>query len=106
LRETPLAPGLQAMLAAAARIYISGDVLTERPALAMNFLMDRDAVLRNEDIAKLKAELGACAAPSSPSSDTAMSGSFELACERGTLKISLTLAPASPPTLQKLEFSK
>lgn len=106
LRETPLAPGVQAMLAAAVRIYASGDVLTERSALAMNFLMDRDPILRNADIAKLKAELGACAAPTSPSSDTALSGSFELACERGTLKISLTLAPTSLPTLQKLEFSK
>jgi hypothetical protein len=94
------------MLAAATRIYASGDVLTERPALAMNFLMDRDSLLRNADIAKLKTELGACAAPTSPSSDTAMSGNFELSCERGTLKVSLTLAPTAPPSLQKLEFSR
>ena len=106
LREIPLAPGLKAMLDAAVRIYASGDVMSERSAQAMNFPLDRDSTLRNADIAKLKAELGACAAPASPSSDTAMSGNFELACERGTLKISLTLAPTSPPTLQKLEFSR
>jgi CubicO group peptidase (beta-lactamase class C family) len=106
VRETPLAPGLEAMLAAATRIYASGDVLSERTALAMNFLMDRDSLLRNADIAKLKTELGACAAPNSPSSDTAMSGNFELTCERGTLKVSLTLAPTAPPSLQKLEFSR
>ena len=105
-RETPLSPGLKAMLDAAVRIYSSGDVMSERSAQAMNFPLDRDSTLRNADIAKLKSELGACAAPTGASSDTAMSGNFELSCERGTLKISLTLAPTAPPTLQRLEFSR
>lgn len=105
-RTTPVAPGLKSMLVAAAAIYASGDVMSERASLGMNFLLDKEAALRNEEIAKLKADLGACAAPVSPSSDTAMSGDFEFKCERGVLKVSLTLAPTTPPTLQKLEFSR
>ncbi len=104
-RQPPLAPGLAALLAAATRIYASGDVMTELESLAMNVLLDRDAALRNGELANLKERLGTCAAPPDPASDTAMSGKFELACERGTLKIDLILAPTSPPTLQKLEFS-
>jgi D-alanyl-D-alanine-carboxypeptidase/D-alanyl-D-alanine-endopeptidase len=72
----------------------------------MNLLLDRDTALRNGELAKLKEQLGACAAPLDPAGDSAMSGKFELACEHGTLKIDLILAPTSPPTLQKLEFSR
>lgn len=105
-RRPPLAPNLATLLAAATRIYASGDVMSERESLALNFLLDRDAALRNGELAKLKEQLGTCTAPPDPTGDTAMSGKFELGCERGTLKIDLILAPTSPPTLQKLEFSR
>jgi D-alanyl-D-alanine-carboxypeptidase/D-alanyl-D-alanine-endopeptidase len=72
----------------------------------MNFFLDRDAGLRNADLAKLREKLGACGAPADPAAETAMSARFELACEHGTLKVDLILAPTSPPTLQKLEFSQ
>ena len=105
-RAPALSPALAAMLAAASHIYDVGDVLAERDAFAMNFFLDRDAALRNADIAKLKAALGACRPPVAPGSDTAMSASFELPCERGTLKVNLILAPTVKPALQKLEFTQ
>jgi CubicO group peptidase (beta-lactamase class C family) len=98
--------GLQAMLDAALRIYASGDVLSGRDALAMNLLLDRDAKLRNAEIAELKEKTGACKASPPYSSDSAMGGTFELACERGTVKVTLLLAPTPRASLQRLEFAK
>jgi CubicO group peptidase (beta-lactamase class C family) len=105
-RSPPLSAGLQAMLDVALRIYATGDVLSEPRALAMNLLPDRDASLRNAEIAALKAKAGACAAAPPHSADSAMGGTFELACERGKVKVTLLLAPTAPASLQRLEFAQ
>jgi hypothetical protein len=90
----------------AARIYASGDVLVAREALAMNLLLDRDAARRNADLAKLKAELGACAAPESLTPTTALQGEAVWRCERGRPARSAAAGPdraavAAGPRLQQ-----
>jgi hypothetical protein len=87
------------------RIYTSGDVLSGRDALAVNFLMDRSAPIRNREIADLAQKLGACHPAGPHDSDTAMSVTFSFACERGSLKAKAILAPTSPASLQTLEFT-
>ena len=104
-RAAPLSNALRAMAAVIFRMYASGDVLTGRDALAMNFLMDRDAPLRNREIADLKQRLGACQPAAPADSDTAMSVTLSFACERGALKARVILAPTSPASLQTLEFT-
>lgn len=105
-RTPALSAGLQAMLDAALRIYAKADVLSEREALAMNLLLDRDAKLRNAEIAALQKKTGACAAAPPYSADSAMGGTFDLACERGKVKVTLLLAPTTRPSLQRLEFEE
>jgi CubicO group peptidase (beta-lactamase class C family) len=105
-RRPALSAGLAAMLEAAVRIYSKGDVLAESDALAMNLLLDRDAALRNAEIATLKAKAGACAAAPPYFADSAMGGTFDLACERGKVKVTLLLAPTVPASLQRLEFAQ
>jgi CubicO group peptidase (beta-lactamase class C family) len=105
-RTPALSSGLTAMLNAALRIYSKGDVRSEPDSLAMNLLLDRDATLRNAEIAALKAKTGACAAAPPYSADSAMGGTFELACERGKVKVTLLLAPTAPASLQRLEFAQ
>jgi serine-type D-Ala-D-Ala carboxypeptidase/endopeptidase len=102
----PLPPGdaLRAMLAAAAHVYETGDVMAEPDAYAMNFFLDRDASLRNADIAALKQTTGECRPPAAPRAESALSGTFEFTCERGSMRANLILAPTAKPTLQKLEF--
>jgi D-alanyl-D-alanine-carboxypeptidase/D-alanyl-D-alanine-endopeptidase len=104
-RMPSLSPALQSMLDAALRIYAKGDVQSEPQALAMNLLLDRSATLRNAEIAALKVTTGACAAAPPYSADSAMGGTFELACERGKLKATILLAPTTPASLQRLEFA-
>jgi D-alanyl-D-alanine-carboxypeptidase/D-alanyl-D-alanine-endopeptidase len=103
-----VAPGdaLRAMLAAAAHIYATGDVMSEPRAFAANFFLDRDAASRNTDIAALRQKTGTCTPPAGPAADGALSGTFEFVCEHGTIKVNLILAPTPEPTLQKLEFTQ
>jgi D-alanyl-D-alanine-carboxypeptidase/D-alanyl-D-alanine-endopeptidase len=104
-RPAPLSAALQGMGAAISRIYASGDVLTERTVLAMNFLLDRGARLRNQELADLKVKLGACQPAGEADSDTAMSATLSFPCEHGVLQAKAILAPTSPATLQTLEFT-
>jgi serine-type D-Ala-D-Ala carboxypeptidase/endopeptidase len=98
--------GLATMLTAVAHIYAAGDVMADPGIFAMNFFLDRDATLRNADLAALKQKAGACTPPTTPGADGAMSGTFEFTCEHGTIKVNLILAPTATPTLQKLEFTQ
>lgn len=104
VRSPPPAPGLQAMAAAVLRMYAAGDVLAAPDALAMNVLLDRDAPRRNAEIAALKARLGACRAAEPIQADNAMSGMLSFPCERGALRVRVTLAPTTPASLQTVEF--
>jgi CubicO group peptidase (beta-lactamase class C family) len=101
----PLSGALQSAAAAISRIYESGDVLEVPEALAMNFLLDRGAPLRNRELADLKQKLGRCQRASPAVSDTAMSAALSFACERGTLNARVILAPEIPTTIQTLEFT-
>lgn len=106
LRTPPLGAELRAMLTKSEMIFEGGDVERFPEALAMNFLLDRSAALRNSDIAAVKKKVGGDCHPGSPiTTDSAMSGSFDYVCERGKLKIDLILAPTHPATIQKLEFT-
>lgn len=101
----PPSPSVMAMRDAAARIYAAGDVNVARSALAMNVLLDRDAAHRNADLAKLKAELGACT-PESLTAQTRTQGEAFWRCERGGLRARMLLAPTVQPSLQQLDFAK
>lgn len=111
VRTFPASPALHMMIAAAAHIYATGDVMSQPDAFAVNFFLDRDAALRNADIAALKQKSGACTPPPAPAfpagtADGALSASLEFTCEHGTIKVNLILAPTATPTLQKLEFTQ
>lgn len=103
-REVPVSPQLQAMAPRVAAVYAAGDVRAADDALAMNLLLDRDAAHRNAQIVELKGKLGACAAEAAITPSSALSGEFRYACERGTLRVTLDLAPTLQPRMQRLEF--
>ena len=86
------------------RIWVAGDVLAANQGLAMNFLMDRDAAHWKDELARLKAEVGTCAAAEPITASTAMGGKFTWACTHGRISGSVLLAPTSTPTLQELKL--
>jgi len=89
---------------AAGAIYAAGDVMVADDLLAMNFLMDRDAGLRNQDIAAIRDEAGECDTSAPVRASGALSGSFTWRCEHGRVQGRLLLAPTKPAGIQALAF--
>ena len=79
------------------------DALADR-IVAENLFLDRSKDRRRREIDELKAKVGVCKPPESfHNVENALRGTWALQCERGTLGVSITLAPTMPPTVQFLE---
>jgi CubicO group peptidase (beta-lactamase class C family) len=105
-RPTPLSASLAKAYAEAQRIWAEGRIDGNPAILAENMLMDRSAENWAADLARLKAESGACdtAAPIVPTG--AMSGSFQWRCTTGRITGRLLLAPTNAPQIQSLGFAR
>ncbi len=105
-RSTAPSAALTSAYAAAVKMFTAGSVTSAGDALAINFLMDRDAEHRARDFAALKAEVGTCdtAAPIVPAS--ALAGEFTWNCQRGRVRGQLLLAPTPTPQIQSLTFTR
>jgi serine-type D-Ala-D-Ala carboxypeptidase/endopeptidase len=79
---------------------------SEREALAMNFLMDRDADHWARDIAALKAAVGRCDTASPIVASTALAGRFTWSCEQGRVNGTILLAPTATPQIQALSLTR
>jgi CubicO group peptidase (beta-lactamase class C family) len=95
----------------AARDAVSGlvvrwdDAAADRIA-AMNLFLDRDKAHRRADLDALHAQVGACTAGSGfDRVENALRGDWTMSCERGKLKVAITLAPTAPPKVQFLSVS-
>ncbi|MBB5986295.1 serine hydrolase domain-containing protein [Sphingobium lignivorans] len=103
-RPTPVSPLLAQGYAAAGRIYAAGDVLAAKDALAMNFLLDRDAAHWAQALADVKRQAGDCGTDAPIRATGALSGTFSWTCATGTVKGNVLLAPTANATIQELEF--
>ena len=104
-RATSTSDALANAYAAAARIY-AGGMKSAGDVLAMNFLMDRSAEDWDRELAKLRAQVGACETGAPIEATGALSGIFTWRCERGRVKGSLLLAPTRPPRIQSLGLAR
>jgi CubicO group peptidase (beta-lactamase class C family) len=78
------------------------DGLADRIA-AQNLYLDRAKERRRRDIDDLRAKVGACKPPDRfDVVENALRGQWTMACERGNLQVSITLAPTMPPKVQYL----
>lgn len=89
----------------AAGIYRAGSVAQSADALAMNFLLDRDADGWSRDLARLKSEVGDCDTSAPLTATGALAGEFTWRCAHGRLQGSLLLAPTRPAKIQQLKFA-
>jgi len=105
VRPVTASAGLQAIAAVAEKIYATGDILAAPDSLAMNMLLDRDAAHWNAQLRELKQKLGNCEAANPMRVRNGMTGNLTFPCERGTLLVTIVLAPTMRPTVQQLEFS-
>ena len=71
---------------------------------ANNLFLDRSRDRRRVEFAALKTRLGQCSAAARfDSVENALRGEWVMPCERGALRVSITLAPTSSPLVQHLE---
>ncbi|MCF8534312.1 MAG: hypothetical protein K9G48_15000, partial [Reyranella sp.] len=92
-----LARAVDAIVAA----YASGRIEDAAPHFAVNFLLDMPAGLRNAELAALKHRLGEGRLEKIEPVH-ALGGRFTLACDRGRLSGTITLAPGAGSGIQKL----
>lgn len=82
------------------------DEVADRVA-AMNLFLDRSRERRRQEIEALRSEVGRCSAPSAfDSVENALRGQWTMKCERGDLRVSVTLAPTMPPRVQFLDVRR
>ena len=104
-RPTPVSEPLAAAYAAAGKMYADG-VAAAGDAFAMNFFLDRSQEGWTRDLAKLKAEVGACDTGGTLTATGALSGDFTWRCAQGRVKGTVLLAPTNPPRIQSLKLSR
>lgn len=72
---------------------------------AMNLLLDRSLDRRRKDFETLREKHGPCRAESAIEAENALRGKWTLTCERGQIRVGVTLAPTAPPSVQSLDMS-
>ena len=69
-------------------------------------LLDRSRERRRAEVASLLSQVGPCRAGSGfESVENALRGRWLLPCDKGALRVAITLAPTTPPTVQYLDVS-
>jgi CubicO group peptidase (beta-lactamase class C family) len=91
---------------AVSRLVIRWDDAEADKVAAMNLFLDRSKQRRQKQIEDLKSKVGTCTAPSAfENVENALRGSWLMKCERGDLRVSITLAPTMPPKVQFMEVT-
>lgn len=78
------------------------DGLADRIA-AVNLFLDESKERRQRKFEELRMQYGACRPDDGMDAENALRGAWNMTCERGTLRVSITLAPTMPPKVQYLD---
>lgn len=101
-RAVPVSEGLAAAYRYGKAVWDSGDPAVA--PLANNVALDKDVADRRQEIAQLKTEMGACNTDAPITAISAMEGTFEWSCERGSVAGRVQRAPTSAVQLQVISF--
>jgi len=100
-------PALVAQREAVSRLVARWDDALADSIAAVNLFMDRSRDRRRGEIAALQREVGPCRAGSGwDVVENALRGQWTMPCERGSLRVSITLAPTIPTDVQYLEVAR
>ena len=99
-------PALTAARDAVAGLVVKWDDAAADRIAAENLFLDQSRDRRRAAIEALRAQVGACTAGSGfDRVENALRGDWTMSCERGKLRVAITLAPTNPPTVQFLSVS-
>ena len=100
-RSVEPSPALTAARDAVAGLVVKWDDAAADRIAAGNLFLDQSKDRRRAAIEALRAQVGACSAGSGfDRVENALRGDWTMACERGRLRVAITLAPTNPPAVQ------
>jgi CubicO group peptidase (beta-lactamase class C family) len=104
-RVMPPSPALLAAKARVSRIVGAWDDGVVQETVADNLFMDRSAERRRKELTELAERHGTCTPDDATEALNALRGQWRMNCERGWMKVAITLAPTSVPRVQHLEIT-
>jgi CubicO group peptidase (beta-lactamase class C family) len=105
-RSVQPSPALVSARDAVAGLIVKWDDAIADRIAAQNLYLDESKDRRRAAIARLVSSAGACTAGSGfDRVENALRGEWTMRCERGDLRVAITLAPTSPPLVQYLSVS-
>jgi hypothetical protein len=72
---------------------------------ADNLFLDAPLEARRRQVEAIRARLGACRPDGAFEVENALRGTWKMSCERGSLRVAITLAPTMPPGVQYWEIT-
>ena len=100
-------PVLTARREAVSRLVLNWNDRLADSLAAVNLFLDESADRRKAHVAKLLSEVGPCRAGTGfDVVENALRGQWTMPCDRGALRVSITLAPTTPPRVQFLDVSR
>ena len=72
---------------------------------ADNLFLDAPADARRRQVEAIRAQLGACRADGAFDVENALRGTWKMTCDRGSLRVAITLAPTMPPRVQSWQMA-
>jgi CubicO group peptidase (beta-lactamase class C family) len=106
-RQQQPSPALAQARDAVSRLVVQWDDGLADEIAAVNLYLDRSKDRRKREIEQIRAKVGQCSAP--PQFDYVenwLRGNWTMKCERGDLRVSITLAPTLPPRVQFLDVTE
>ena len=105
-REPAPSAALTSARDAVSRLVASWDDRLADSVAAMNLYLDESKDRRQRAIATLLSEVGQCRNDGPFAVENALRGQWIMQCDRGRLRVSITLAPTIPPKVQFLNVRK
>jgi hypothetical protein len=105
-REPVPSAALVSAREAVSRLVVTWDDQLADSVAAMNLYRDEAKERRQRAIASLMAEVGPCRNEGPFAVENALRGQWMMQCERGRLRVAITLAPTMPPKVQYLSVRK
>lgn len=106
-RKPQPSPTLVEMRDSVSRLIVKWDDAEADRMAAMNLYRDRAKERRRKEIEAFREQVGVCAMPASfDSVENWLRGQWTMKCERGDLRVNITLAPTMPPRVQHLEVRR
>ena len=104
-RVVPPSPALTDARAAVTRLMKEWDDQVADRIAADNLFLDRSKDERRKEIEQFRAELGTCQPEDAFDVENALRGRWIMKCDRGLLRVGVTLAPTMPPKVQVIEIA-